>query len=345
MSTDATEPTLAPDLSSLQDAVEAHDAATPAPEPTPEPSEPTPEPPTPAPEPVVKPEPAPEQADEGAVRDFITARHPGFDVSKFKTDVDMLDGFVNASRMVGVRDADAELGKAIRASGRETEISALLSGQQPQPVPPQPSQPTVGSYDEYKLLQSQIKQDEDGNLIALPNAPLDAVQRYRAATEQMQRAQFDLAHQPEQLLQPIVQQQAAALQQQVQQQFAQHAAQQQQQGELRAWAEQSKPWLFNNGDPNQGISATGQQFAKHFDESGEPTPAGKMRYADAMMRGQQPPTPPAAPSPQAVHKPGVATPPAVDPDEEYKKRVETMSLLDHLVLAQADQEAASGVAK
>lgn len=357
----------APDLSSLEDSIAAHDAAKPAPDPDPTPTPdpaPTPEPvPTPAPESVTEPastpeqtpeskpapepapDPDPESATQHAFMDFVRERS-GVDLSKkYHTDAQAIDGLVNASQLVGQRNDDAELGKAIRASGREAEITSLLSGQPPAPQQPPPQeQPGVPTYEQFQLLQSQVQQGEDGVPRPTPGAPADAVQRLQAATEHFQRAMFDMAREPNKVLQPAFDQQQADVRQQVQEQLAQQAAQQHQVNSLRNWAEQSKSWFYLNGDPRNGPSAMGTQFAQHFDQSGEPTFEGRARYAMAVLRNEQPPKPPGSPKPQAVHQPAVAAPPAADPKEQYSERVDKMSLFDHLSAHAADREAASGVA-
>jgi len=342
---------LAPELTDVRAALSAADSD-PAPQPT-EPTEPT-EPIQPAPEPTEPVSEVTEPAEPASTEEEINnrafiefARTRGLDLGdKYADDIAAIDGLANAYHMVGQRNADAELGRAIKASGRESDIVALLNGQQPaQPTQPESVPEQQPTFEEYELWKTQIQQDDNGNLMPAPGAPLDVVQKYQAATKQIQKAAFDLAHKPTQLLEPAIQQQSAVIQQQLQQTLAQQAMSQQQAMQVRNWAEQNRSFLFVDGDPQRGLTTQGRDFCRHFDQSGEPSFDGKVRYATAIMRGSQPPSPPPTPKPQATHKPAVGTPPEPDPEKAYQENVKNLSLRDHLLLAAKQRELQTGVAK
>jgi hypothetical protein len=352
MSTDPQEPAepVAPDLG-VEDALMATAADPPPadppvdppadPPPTdPKPPEPGDPPPAPAPEPSPEPTPAPAPAPPN-IRQLVQSEW-GVDMSPYQSDYEAIRAMVEAKKLVGVRNDDAVLGRAIRDSGREGDVRAILSGQQPQPPqPPAPEPEAPVSIQELRYLATQVTRDESGRLVPVPGAAPDAANRFQQAEERYQ-AQIDrVVTRPEEVVAPVIQKQLAEFQSQIQRQWDLQQQQARQAQEIAGWAQQNASWLFNGGNPQQDVSPQGRQCCQLFDRavsSGMP-PNAALEYATAVVRSQQPQQPPPPqPKPQATRQPAVGTPPA-ETEEQLEKRLQDMDIVEALI-ARAEHDAA-----
>jgi hypothetical protein len=355
MSTEA-EP--AADLQSLADLPGIFVQDEPELSPAPVAAEPTPAN-APLPEPEAEVTPAPETARQRQLIDILTERHPDAKsfLDPYADDMAALDGLVHAKRLVGRRDEDAEIGKLVRASGREQDIAALLRGQYqpPQSAPApngKPADPGLTPEEANRWIDAIELDPETKQYRIPPGAPPDIVQKLAEVNRRTRDTMLRLSLAPEEFLAPFVQRQAemVALQFQ-QQQVQQQAAQSEVQHEANVLMQftQQNPWAFVNGDPNQGYTPLGMEVCQTFDsQPANLRPSERLAITKQIIQARYANRQPVAvpdPPRHATHAPAVAASPPVDRDTIYKERLEKLSLSEHLKADWLDRQRAGATAQ
>ena len=262
-------------------------------------------------------------------------------VGKYGSDADFVQGALNAMRLVGVRDADAELGKSIR--GRESDFYAFLQAQQQQQA--QPSKPPAKDEPPEWRPEWEYQVERDpatGELRPVKGAPADIVQKVQRATTWMQDRMRALLFEPEKALEPIVQKAVTQAVQQAQTAVGNQLMSAQEQNACQQFAEKSKDWIWVGGNPQNGLTPQGEQFARtcqYIQGTGVKSPMATIQHALAYMRaGAAQPSPAQPPGPAARHKPNVAAPQRTKVDED--KLIETETLEQSLLRRMREQKPA-----
>jgi len=266
--------------------------------------------------PPVEPEPDPEKATiaEDDLMKLVDEQFGGNFASKYKTDDDFLKGVVEAQKMIGHRDVDAEYGRQMRQY--EPYLQQYMTQQQT-PEPEKPAQQPQLTYDQAKILANQVRQNpETGELEPVPGAPPGAVGQLQEHSERIRRAAHDMAYNPEQYIDSLVEQRMEQVPQYVQQTVSKAEADTRSRMESETWIDSNKQWLFNGGDQANGFTATGNTFLTEYYNRLKPqvdvglkSNRQVLEESFDMFRQTVPAAPP-GPAPQAQHKPPVATPQA-----------------------------------
>lgn len=300
--------------------------------------------PQPAPESGGEPggEPPPEQPPqepENPILEYYRSVE-GLDLGqKYADDRQALHGLAEAYRLIGRPDPDKELGRFFREHGDDFRQYLERRGQQK--TEPEPEKPPT--WEEVQRWRAEIIDPTTGR----PREDADpaTVRRYREATERAQRAIFELANNPQQVLEPFLQQQQQQVQQTAQQVAQQQAALQRDQAMLQGWAEQNKQVLFNNGDPRQGLTPHGVRICQlhdHAAQMGVQSIGHRLDYATRLWQAEQAQHTQNSrqPSPHAQRQPGVAAPSA--PQPSHAEKVRDMDFVERCIYEAKQREAASG---
>jgi len=276
--------------------------------------------PEPQPEPAEGPDQKPPTQDEAKRLLAYVKDTFGDDwTTKYGNDQQFLQGALNAMRLVGQREADAEYGRQARQAlaGREQEVIDFLSGR----YQPQQTQPAAGPQEPPTVEQIEAWQRQ----VAAGNAPPDVAARYHDATQRMQQAVLNLAFRPQTYWEPVVQQQAVIAQQAADQRVAAMTQQQQRTAAITQFEADNASWLYNDGKTAvSGFSPYGQTWVQHCQRAvhqlGIADPVGVIEYARDMVAAHLPQAKPTAqPKPQAVRQPAIAAPPPNTIDEDLDK--------------------------
>ncbi|KKK70759.1 hypothetical protein LCGC14_2920750, partial [marine sediment metagenome] len=269
--------------------------------------------------------------DEVSIRglfDRIAGSAPGHTmIEKYPDDGQFLRGMAHAQGMLGKRDADADLGRAFRSRfGSEAEMRAFLQGQSPAATPPQQQPPpaaetTPPTFDQVRLWQQQVASAQ----AAGQEPPAEVARQLDAVNQQMQRAAFELATNPQALLKPHLDQQAQQVNQVIQQSQQQQAAAVAQAQWVQQFEETHKGWIAKGGQMTPGnLTPDGERLMQHVAAEVQRgrSQAEALHYGLQALqaeKAQQQPTAPTVPpvKPQGHHKPAVAAAPAPNAEEVY----------------------------
>lgn len=191
----------------------------------------------------------------------------GLDLSKYKTRKDALAGLGNAAKKLGERDDYAKFGRELLAhyAGREDELQAILEGraQRQQPAPAT-TDDLPKTPEEAELLRSQIRVNDDGEVVPVKGAPPDAVARYQRYSQELQRRLHAALFQPKEFFRQQAGIDPEAQAQQLQQQIQLSALQREQQD----WVDRHAKDLWVDGDQSKGLTPLGQLAQEDWVEHG-----------------------------------------------------------------------------
>jgi hypothetical protein len=278
---------------------------------------------------------------------------------KYTGDNATITGLVEAYRLVGRRDADAEYGRSVR--GHEPAFREFMQQRQ-QVQQPQPTAQQSPEWDDIRRWQDIVAREGE-------NAPPDVKRSLEDATQKIQRAAYDFAYHRNEALAEPVQQLSAPVVQQINQQ---QTAQQQEAAAIGQIVEANASWAFRNPqanrqDPNnvtpdgaEWMEIAGQimqaEAAQQQAMGMQAAPNRVNAFSHARLilmerRIQQQQAQPAqstqAVKPAAVHQPAVAAPVAGDPEAEYRADLEKWGgtpggMGEHLAKLAAQREATQG---
>lgn len=211
-------------------------------------------------------------ADEGVLGYF--QRVHGQDLShKYRNDEEALNGLLEAYRLVGRRDDDAILGQQLRPL--MPQIQQMMAGGQHGQQQQQPVSDVPEFNPEW---QQNFQQDPTTGELRWTGDPQDK-KKFDQFQEFARKRVLDIVRDPGKVLGPMIQQEAArAAQQIVQQQFSQQHVQ----ATAQQIMQQKAPYIFNGGDPRNGMTPQGEIYAKGImeaDQLGIRDPQQADRYA------------------------------------------------------------------
>lgn len=261
----------------------------------------------------------------------LFAERFGLDVlegGKYKSASEGFKSLIEAKKLVGRRNEEAEVARLIR--GRETEFMQWLQDRQaPKPAETPPAKPETPerpvSRSEYMAMQQAIAALGD-------KAPADLIERYNKTQERLQEVVWSLVENPESLVRPVAEKLIPQhLQQQTEQQ-AQAERVAREAGWLQQFDQMNATWLYDGGaaqyDPLTktpvNLTTAGQQWldmTREAQSQGVPIVyAAELAYR--RIHGEQqaaPPPPPKKPTlpvkPSARRTPAIAAA-SVDPNAD-----------------------------
>jgi hypothetical protein len=249
-------------------------------------------------------------------------------MEKYGNDREAMQGLLNAAKLVGARDMDAQIGKALRGRLGDDEITKIIRGEKPQPAaePEKKDTPTV-DFDEKWLYQVQVD-PQSGELVPIAGASKDIPGKVKAYFEHREKFLNDFVRDPAAVVDKILQGRLQQLEQSVSTKAQQATVAQQQESAVQGWVAQNAKVLWVDGDPQKGNTAIGDEFftaATELAESGVTDPVQQLRMALKIVNGngRRPAANPTKPaSPRAQHagggsKPGKKFASAEDMAEHY----------------------------
>ena len=274
------------------------------------------------------------EEDGGDFLAYVRDAHGEDLADKYKTPEEAIKGLVEAYRLVGKRDEDANYGRALKTllGGREKDLASFLAGAT-QPTKPARSKLADADLDDFPedadTWAHQIRQDDAGKLVPVAGAPSDIVERYQAYQRALEKRVMEIARSwPKLKTLPDELQKTVAGLEETTQQAGEQAA-------INQWQNQYREVLFVGGDPTATLTAEGLKVAREYERLVQETPTMSrlvaFRNATRYVLGSEPKQKAAAtPSPHAHKKAGVA----VDErkyknlDEEVTKRIEAGESLE-----------------
>ena len=230
---------------------------------------------------------------------------------KYDNDVAFLDGLSELTSVVGQRDENAQLGKALRSAGvTETEIQDYLAKKNSKP-----SEPTAkgGGAGELQMLAAKIF-DDNGN--ARKDAPREAVQQYGKIVKDLLLTVSELKADPKAFLKDVMDDMRKQVREELTQYDSYLKSQAAESAALQDFRAEN-PWLKDPKNP-KGLSVQGQQLAQLADQimadveaaTGRPLPLSKaLPLAMDRLQAKQKSPPPPPGKPAARHTRN-ASPPA-----------------------------------
>jgi hypothetical protein len=197
-----------------------------------------------------------ESDEDGQFRNILKEDF-GLDTEKWKTDYDAVKSLVEAARMAGARNEDAEYGKRFRE--HESEFQTYLDSKKngkPASEPAKPSGDPLPTYDQYQLLAAQAAAEGASDSVKKKFAEMQAT---------VSRRMFEQAANPNAAMQDIlkeIQEKAvSAVEQRLQEREEQNAIQQ--------IVQRNSAWLYAEGDETKGFTPAGQEAAALYQQAVE----------------------------------------------------------------------------
>ncbi len=263
----------------------------------------------------------------------------GVDLSdKYTDDTALLAGLVHAQDLASRRDTEAEFGRKMRdmLAGRENDLRAYLAGEQSQTTTPAtPDAP----FDVAKA-RTQITQNEDGKLEALPGAPPGIVSRYEQHLQEIRESMEKFHADPKAFFKETM---GDEITRQVQEQTGQNTAVQREELAIDKWIDAHADMLNDSKDPTVP-TLLGRKVGELYEsprfqqiEPGKVRSLARAEMALEMAQLQQPRAKTSTPSQHAQRRPD--TTPALPDDKFAPKEGESLAKQ----LQRADELEASAV--
>lgn len=231
----------------------------------------------------------------------------GVDVSKYTNDRQALKGLLNAVKLVGARDVDAQVGKALRGRLGDDEVTRIIRGEK-LPEPKEPDKKASDAqvdFDESWLFQVQLD-PQSGDLIPAAGAPKDLPDKIKKYYAHREKVLNEFVKNPEAVLDRLLQGRFQHIEELVTSKTRQLSASQQQETSVKQWVAENATVLWVNGDPEAGTTQLGDEFfskAASLAEAGISDPIKQLTLALEMVQGavarRVPPVKPA--NPRAQH--------------------------------------------
>jgi len=201
---------------------------------------------------------------------------------KYATDDDMLRGLLNARKLVGKREEDAQKWRALAAAPEETLKSWGYSREQAQDIqqaagqaaqqaaaPPEQAAPAESPEFEDAWMQ-MVERDENGQIVGTkPGVDPTVASKLRTAEKFATERYRDMIFHPEKIISPMLDRERERIRSEVTASI--QSEMQQSQVAEQAWgyltSEDNKGWIFNNGDINSGLSEEGVRFKDYVEEA------------------------------------------------------------------------------
>jgi hypothetical protein len=212
----------------------------------------------------------PDQASEedsgstGLIEEFKTKHGMDFG-EKYKTDEELKVGLLHAASMVGRRDEDA-----VRWRQFSENPDAYLQqwgyskAQQQAQADQAKEDPKKGTPEYDPIWQSQVERDPRTGAIIGVKAGVDptVAGKLRSAEDFATQRQMQLIFQPEQVLHPLLEQETKRIREEIEKEVTGRMQAAREEQEVLNWVqrEDTRKWLFTEGDPKKGFSQEGAQF-------------------------------------------------------------------------------------
>ena len=251
----------------------------------------------------------------------------GLDLTKYKTRDAALTGLASAAKKVGERDQYAQFARELltQYSGREHELEAILQGRQPAQAAPAaaPTDDLPKTPEEAELLRSQVRTDDDGNLVAVKGAPANALSRYERYSQELSKRLHLALFNPKGFFKDQMGIDPEAQNQQWQQQLQMTVAQREQQD----WVDRHADELWVDGNREFGHSPLGAAAQEIWESFGAVQSTRQWEAALNAARRAMPKVTPRKPTQAARHRPTTA------PASKSKQAI------DAILSASSDKEA------
>lgn len=205
-----------------------------------------------------------------SLRDFISEKY-GLDLSKYTSDLQLLQGLVHATKLLGERAEKVKLYEYLESRYGPEKMRALLEGRM-----------TIAEFDEaigeaiatqqaakkekfdLSLLEQVEYDPSTGQLRPKPGAPPNVTQEVIKFLERRERLLNEFAVDPEGFLAKYTDQILAQRSKQAQEQYQHYSVQQaklqEAQQRVHKWISERSQVLFVQGDPEAGFTNFGRQF-------------------------------------------------------------------------------------
>lgn len=233
--------------------------------------------------------------------------------------------------------SDAEtLGQKVQQHfvDRPDDLLAFLNGAAPKPGAKQTTT-ADSAFD-----PSWVTTDDSGKVVPTPGAPSDAMQRWGAHQQKLQR----FAANPEKFVQEAVAEQLKQIEG-LNQQTRRDIEGQQLVADVEAVCERNRKTLFVEGEPEKGLTPQGEKAVAFYEKYEEkiPDPVTRLELACEHALAGAPKALPRKVPGKATHKPGVATQPPKQQDsyDRFKKAEEDNVSFAEIFKQIAEEEAAT----
>lgn len=252
-----------------------------------------------------------DEEDDASLLAYVKEKYGEDLTGKYADDDAMIRGLVEAQKLVGRRNEEAEAWRQFQKAiaGRERDLQAFLDGKQAEPAkePPKNGEPP-----EYNpAWRYQITQDANGNWVPAQGAPKDVVEKYRTYLA-WKDAQLDaIVRDPQQFLGDLLNRKSQELEERAKQALDQRLAVQAEQMQVSNWFTANKGLLYTQDGKETTVHARAKTL---YQTELEGMPDGVKKYQTALRLAlaEQPKSPVKKPSPHATRK----TPVSVHPEEK-----------------------------
>ena len=215
---------------------------------------------------------------EGTALINFLKEHFGEDLSHYGNDYEALKALINARKLVGKREEDAILAKRLRERFGDDYIEKLLSEEGPpqQQVNPeeiqkqwQQAMADIVEWNDDWL--KEVYRDEEGKLVPMPGADKDVVDKIMRFVKHRDKIVNEFAKNPRRFFYYHLQEFMPIIKSMILQDVQEIQKTQVKQQEAVNWVTQNASILFENGDPEAGLTPLGEEIielAATFMEAG-----------------------------------------------------------------------------
>lgn len=221
---------------------------------------------------------ADEQAQNAALIQFIKENF-GEDLSSYGNDYEAIKSLIHARKLIGKREEDAAIARRLRERFGDDYLERLLSGEPSKPDT-NPSMEEVQKQWQQALADmvewndewlKEVYRDEEGKLVPAPGADKDVVDKIMRFVKHRDKIVNEFAKNPRRFFYHHLQEFLPVIKQIVLQDVQNIQKTQAVKQEAVNWVSQNANILFENGDPDAGLTPLGEEIidlATTFMEAG-----------------------------------------------------------------------------
>lgn len=251
-----------------------------------------------------------EEEDDASILAYVKEKYGEDLTGKYADDDAMIRGLVEAQKLVGRRNDEAEAWRQFQKTiaGRERDLQAFLEGRQPEPEKKESKNGEPPEYD--PAWRYQITQDDQGNYVPVKGAPPDVVQKYLSYHKWRENQLDTFLRDPQSYLGKVLDAKTREIEERLQRTSAEQMELQRQKAEEEAFFARNQSLLFQNGKETPLQAAAKNIYNTTLARM--PDGVEKMQTALDIALSRQPKSPIKKPSPHATRK----TPVSVHPEEK-----------------------------
>ena len=218
------------------------------------------------------------QDDPLQIAKFYDEVHGRRDAEKFKNDMEWLQHVDQMQQLLGQRNEDAVLGKKLREQldGREIDVAAMLAGQ---------AKPAEAADGAPEWNPAWLSVGEDGKLQPALGAPKDVLERYARYSQWAQGRLHSMLTEPEKFLETATAKRFKDLEDQTKATKTE-MAEQEARTQVEALCSQHCNLLYVGGDPEQGMTAVGNEILAEVNDAVEEAKRANKDRAAVAAQGQ-----------------------------------------------------------